>query len=365
MTSNERPIVMFSGSTSVAETRSAGSAPEIALVAPLNLVLSHWRPLVIVPLLFATAAAAYGLLQGSYVAQSAFVSESGNRNQASQLLGLASQFGLNVGPMAENVSPDFYSWLVRSRGMLIEVVNTQYHFSSGGRDTVSGTLVDLYRVSGATPEVRERKAIRKLAANLTVSIDRPSTVLTLRTTARWPALAEAINRRLLDLINTFNVERRQSSAAAQRDFAQRRVQEAQGEVTAAEAAMRDFLLRNRRVANAPDLMLEQARLQRVLTLRQQVLVTLTQSYEQSRVDAVRDTPVITVVEAPEGSARSAAGILRRAILGGVLGFLTALIIVIVREYARRQRDVMPGEYAEFDALWQKTTGLWKRRAGPR
>jgi uncharacterized protein involved in exopolysaccharide biosynthesis len=353
---------MSSGNTSVADEEPAVQAPEIALVAPLNLVLAHWRPLLIVPLLFASAAAGYGLFQRSYVAQSAFVAETGNRGQASQLLGLASQIGINLGNVGENVSPDFYSWLVRSRGMLIEVARTEYRFSpGGGRDSLSGTLMDLYHVSGATPEVRERKAIRKLAANLTVSIDRPSAVLTLRSTAPWPALAEAINRRLLDLINTFNVERRQTSAAAQRDFAGRRVKEAQEEITSAESALRDFLLRNRRIANAPELLLEQARLQRVLTLRQQVLVTLSQAYEQSRVDAVRDTPVITVVERPEGSARSSAGVFRRAVVGGVLGLMAALIFVTVREYARRQRRVMPEEYAEFDARWQKTMGLWKGR----
>ena len=58
---------------------------------------------------------------------------------------------------------------------------------------------------------------------------------------------------------------------------------------------------------APDLKFEEDGLTREISVRQQVFTTLTQIYEQARLEEVRDTPVLMVVEpavqAPKADSR--------------------------------------------------------------
>lgn len=106
-------------------------------------------------------------------------------------------------------------------------------------------------------------------------------------------------------------------------------------------------------------MFQQQRLQKELDLRQQVYTTLAQAYEQARIDAVRDTPVITIIEHPEGSARSAGGVFRNGFLGVIFGAILALGMVVVSEYVTRHRRESPEEYRELDRVWRETIGRLK------
>jgi hypothetical protein len=78
---------------------------------------------------------------------------------------------------------------------------------------------------------------------------------------------------------------------------------------------------------------------------------LAQAYEQARIEEVRNTPVITVVESPELPAihdprgRALMGLLG-IFLGGVLGLLGAF----TREFFARSRVSEPSEYEEFATL---------------
>ena len=71
----------------------------------------------------------------------------------------------------------------------------------------------------------------------------------------------------------------------------------------AENRLAGFLKVNRDYQNAPDLRFQYDRLNREVSIQQQLFVSLAQSFEQAKIDEVRDTPVISVVEAPEVPAR--------------------------------------------------------------
>ncbi|MBI4421981.1 MAG: hypothetical protein HY560_14245 [Gemmatimonadetes bacterium] len=326
----------------------------MSLVAPVIALLRRWRLVLGLPVALAIVAVAYSILTRDYTATSSFVPESPG-GQRSQLGGLALQLGFVFGGAEPAVSVDFYRNLLESRTVLTDATLTRYRFATrpGGRDTLEGALLDLYQIQTKTSEARLRKAETVLTGAVAVSIDRTAGVVTVRTTAPWPALAEQINRRLLTLVNTFNVERRSSSAAAQRDFARERLGEIRAQRQAAEAELRTFLERNRQYRDSPELVFEQARLQKELDLRQQVYTTLAQAYEQARIDAVRDTPLITIIEHPEGSARRAGTVWRNGVLALLFGAILALGIVTVSEYLARQRRESPEEYRELERAWQE------------
>ena len=73
-------------------------------------------------------------------------------------------------------------------------------------------------------------------------------------------------------------------------------------------------------ATRPELNFQQERLQRQVQLQQQLYTTLSQSFEQAKIEEVRDTPVITVVEPPEAPVRpDPRGLVRNAFLTIILG----------------------------------------------
>jgi uncharacterized protein involved in exopolysaccharide biosynthesis len=296
-----------------------------------------------------------------YVSSSSFTPEAQESN-VSRLAGLAAQFGVSLGGGGQIGDPvQFYAELLTSRELLEEAVKTRYRFatSPGGSDSLEGTLVDLYQIEGSRPEDRLRRAVDRLRRDVAVSTYRDAGLVRLRVRARWPELAVALNRRLLDLVSQFNVERRQSQAAAQRRFLERRLEDAKRDLQTAEDDVRRFLERNRRYQDSPELVVEMQRLQRVVDLRQQVFTQLAQAYEQARMDEVRNTPVVTVVENPEGSARRAGNRWLDLVVWVVFGTGLAVLAAYAAESWERYRMAHPDATQHLTALgavlaWRRT-----------
>jgi uncharacterized protein involved in exopolysaccharide biosynthesis len=169
------------------------------------------------------------------------------------------------------------------------------------------------------------------------------------------ARSESIAVRLLELINRFNLESRQSQAAAERRFIEGRVAEARGDLNAAEARLRVFLEGNRAVGNSPQLMLQRDRLTREVTMKQALFTTLSEAYEQARIEEVRNLAVITVIERPfrpvQPDPRGLAG---RVAVALFVGLVAAIFLALCREALRRSRDTQPGNYADVRSELRRT-----------
>jgi uncharacterized protein involved in exopolysaccharide biosynthesis len=96
----------------------------------------------------------------------------------------------------------------------------------------------------------------------------------------------------------------------------------------AENRLQSFMQQNRVYNTAPRLSFEQDRLSREVQNRQQIVNVLAQAFEQAKIDEVRDTPVITILDTPETpAAPDSRGLLTKVIFslffGAALGALTA------------------------------------------
>lgn len=326
-----------------------GDVDRRSLFDLVALVVRYRSLLIGLPLLAAVSAVAFSfLLPRLYTVDSRFIPES-TGPQVSRLAGLAAQFGVDIGGGDAGESVDFYAELLESGDLVRNVVLSEFAFESEpGGDTLRGTLVDLLEVKGDRPEVRVRNAVEELSDLVLVRPDPAAKIVTVRTSAPWPDLAVAINQRLLDQLSEFNLERRQSRAAAEREFLESRLAEAGEDLRAAEADMERFLSENRLYAQSPQLAFEHARRQRRLDLLQQLYISLAQGYEQARVDEVRNTPVITVVDQPRGPAKKTyPNVPVNGLLGLVLGGLVAITVVVVREVVGGARRRDPERYREL------------------
>lgn len=297
-----------------------------------RLIERHRLVMLALPLLVATIAVVYGLARPrQYTSASAFMGASGDLAR-SGLMGLAAQYGFRMPSADVSQSPQFYADLLRSRQVLDSVVNGRYQYRAEDGAVRVGTLADVFESTGETPRLRNENAMLVLDQRTNITVGRETGVVRLSVSTRWPEISSAIASRYLELLNHFNVATRQSRASAERRFTQARLREAEGDLRASEDRLKEFRRLNRRYEGAPALEAENDRLQRDVSIRQQVYSTLLQAYEQARIDEVRDTPVITIVEQPYLPVRpDRRGLLRLAILGALVGAIVAAGYVLLRE----------------------------------
>lgn len=294
-----------------------------------------------------------GLLTPSEYTARAVIFPQAIQDTRLQLAGLAAQFGVSVptgGQGAE--SADFYAEVVKSRDLLQEVVQTNFTFATelDGGDTVRGNLVALYGLD-LEPESRAvRAAAERLANQMNVRAAVNTGLVHIATESEWPGLAVAVNERILELLEEFNVRRRQQSALDERRFVEERMARAREELTAAENELEGFLESNKSRGSA-QLQLEESRLSRAVDLRQQVYTSLAQSYEQVRLEEVRNTPLFTLVEGPSATVReTGAGLVMWTAAGLLLGLALGLTAAFVQYAVDRQLAEDPATYQEFARL---------------
>lgn len=271
-----------------------------------------------------------------------------NAQGAARLSGLAAQFGVTLPGSAIGDPVRLYAELARSRSVLLAVVQKPYAVAvtPGSADSTRGSLLDLLKVPSQGDD-RLRRGMDRLASMMDVSVNRDAGLVLIRVSTRWPELSRAVVRQLLQTMNEVTIVREQARAEREREFIEGRLQEAKSGLDAAEAAASEFLTRNRTYQNSPQLQLDYARLQRRVDLRQQVYATLSQSYEQARLDEVRNTPSFGVVDGPEGPVREASRPVRDAAVWMVVTGGAVLLILLILDWMARFRATSPAAYDDL------------------
>ena len=335
---------------------NGGPGSQRSFMGLLTVALRRRRLLVGLPLGVALVAVALSfVLPKEFEAESQFTPEE-KTELPGQVSDLAAQFGMAMGG-GSGESVDFYAELLQSNELLREVVLTDYDVPvEEGQDTLRGNLVELYGIEGETAEDRVKAAVARLdEEDVRVNTNLSAELVVLNTAAPWPELAESINRRMLDLVNQFNLERRQSRATQEQAFLDERVARSEQELREAEDRLKNFMMSNRQYQESAETLFEYGRLQRRVDHLQQVHSSLAQGLEQARLDAIRNTPVVTVVDAPEGTSRQTAPMpMVNLLLGLVLGGGLALGIVLVGEMMASARRANPGEYTELRDITRDT-----------
>lgn len=332
---------------------------EISLLRFLTVVLRRRGTVVTMTGLAGAIALVVALVaRAPYTATVSFMPQ-GNEPSTSGLAGLAGQFGIQLPQQNSGESPQFYAALVASRKMLAALVDGEYAFevpSEENRvDTLSGALPELLEL-GKPDEawpLRREEAIRWLADEaLSVSVNEEAGIVAVRLTTPWAGLSHALAESLLANVNQFNLETRRSHAAAERTFVSSQLAEAQDSLRRAENRLESFLVDNRQYASSPVLTFQHDRLQRQVTMRQQLYTSLAESYDAARIAEVRNTPVITVLEAPELPVRpDPMWLVLKLVLGLGLGWMLGLLLAFVREASERGRQGREPEYEELSTLW--------------
>jgi uncharacterized protein involved in exopolysaccharide biosynthesis len=319
----------------------------VTLLGLLSVLLRRRHTvLVTVTVTLALVVGATLLRPRTFSSSAAFMPQS--RRAQNGVGGLAAQFGLNVGVGEPSQSPQFYVDILKSRGILDQLAATRFPVHGAPGD--SATLLDQLQVQGETPALRREAGLEELRGRVRTTITQQTGVVGVTFTAPQPALSQQVTARLLELVHRFNLESRRSQASQERQFTASRLAEAREELLASEDRLLVFLQRNRGYSNSPELRFEHDRLEREVSTRQQLFTSLAETYEQARIEEVRDTPVISIVEPPNIPARpDPRGLVRSAALGLLVALALGVMLAFLREYAARSGE-RAEEFQEFDAL---------------
>lgn len=338
---------------------------EIALIEIITALLRNWKALVILPLALAFVVGITSLnRERSYYATATFVPQAAESRSVGGAAALAQQFGVNLGGERAGQSPQFYEDLLRSTTILRRAVEAEYQLPADSLPARKGTLIDYWRLNLVMdPDPAWRRATYRLRSAIATTVRRETGVIELRVTSDRPVMAEQMAARLLELLNDYNLEVRQARGRDEARFTGGRLSESQAELRQAEDSLERFLRQNRDFRNSPELTFQHDRLQRHVLARQEVFAALLRAQEQARIDGMRDTPVLQIIDTPAETAQPMSRkVALRTMIAFILGLIVAVFFALAREFARRARRSNDPQFREFEGL---ARDVWRDIRRPR
>jgi uncharacterized protein involved in exopolysaccharide biosynthesis len=139
---------------------------------------------------------------------------------------------------------------------------------------------------------------------------------------------------MLAELDRFNVESRASQGQATRKFVEKRMEEAQQEMSQAEQALASFRESNVHIGNSPQLRLREERLTREVMGRAELYQLLARQYEMARIEEKRDTPTFSVIDEAKPPVRKYRP---KVLLNTVAALAGALLLQFAFVYVRGRR----------------------------
>jgi uncharacterized protein involved in exopolysaccharide biosynthesis len=357
---------MSAGSPDAFNNGEHRGAP-ITLLSLINAALRRRKLIVLVCVLAVVIAAAKLLIAPrTYDGIASFTP--GTPSSSSTISGLAAQFGVAIPSDNGSQGPAFYAELLQTRPLLQGVIEKQYDVVQDGR-MVKQMLVDYTGLHGADSVQALESAVVGLRSVLDINVSQRTGIVSFRVRQPTRELARQVARNLLDAVADFDVSSRRTAASEERKFTERRLEQVKSELDAAEQRLLDFQRSNRSVQGDPALALRQSRLTREVDQLQSLSGILTQSYEHAKIDEVRDTPTITIIEQPENSVLATrTAVVKKIVTAGALGFVSGLVLAFLTEVMIRDQASDVGEREEFARLKAAVRAEllpWRKRVGGR
>jgi uncharacterized protein involved in exopolysaccharide biosynthesis len=306
--------------------RGAPRDDEMSVIAVLNFLLRYRAMIVSAGLIAMVLVIGISLIvPRHYTAHASFISQT--RRPPTDLSGFAAQLGLSGTFTDAGESPPFYADLIVSNEILSPVADHAY---TVGNSRTPKRLADIFGIRESSPGLTHEATVRRLRSLATAGVVQKTGAVNLSVRARDAGLSYQLVNAILAELNKFNVERRRTQASAERQFTEQRLAESRDELRQAEDALEQFY-RDNRVSSAPHLSLQAERLNREVGLRQQLYSNMMQAYEQARIEEVRDTPLISIVERPTVPVSpDSRNILQRGIIGLVVGIAIGVLLALFR-----------------------------------
>lgn len=207
-----------------------------------------------------------------------------------QFADIAQLAGVNI-PGSEIAR--LYPTIVTSESVLRSVITRKFK-SDKFADSVD--LIHYFELGSTSPERNMSTAIDVMRASLSASFDNRNSVVTISLSMREPQLAADVLNALIGELDRFMRSKRVTSASEQVNWLDVRLKQVQTELGNAEISLKDFRERNRRVADSPDLLMQQGRLMREVDIRNAIVVELKKQYELAKLEEIKNITIVNVLD---------------------------------------------------------------------
>jgi uncharacterized protein involved in exopolysaccharide biosynthesis len=237
----------------------------------------------------------YCLLLPNKYTSVATILPSGSGDDLSSLQDLAgaslAELGLGTLMQASENSSVIFPKVLTSRMLSEQILKEQVNFVHDG-ESKSLTLAEYIDA----PNID--LAIRDLSQLVRVDLDRRTGYITLAVTTEFPELSSGVVKNYLKLLDDYNINHRQSKARENEKFIEKRVAEASVELVLAENELEEFREMNRNYISSsdPELQKELTRLDRDVTVKETIYLTLVKKHELARLEAAKDVPIVQVLD---------------------------------------------------------------------
>jgi uncharacterized protein involved in exopolysaccharide biosynthesis len=233
-----------------------------------------------------------------------------------QFAGIAALAGIDI--PGGDVSR-LYPVIAHSEAVLGRVIQRRYD-----TEEFAGAvnLIEYFELEEDTPEEDYEKALKELRNLMETRYDGKTKTVSLTLEMKESDLSADVLNALVEELDRFMREERTTSASEQARWIGDRLEEIEMELQAAEDSLKEFREKNRRVIDSPDLLLQQARLQREVTVKSTIFVELKKQRELAEIEEIKNVSIVNVLDharAPVKKSRP-----RRA-MNSLIGVLLALI----------------------------------------
>lgn len=241
------------------------------------------------------AAVIISLLLPKYYRSTVVILPETNQGKLAGLGGLsdlASLAGVNVG--GEVSLSKLYPTIVKSEAVLKNVIYQRYRTKSFPD---SANLFKIWDVDEEKPQLAYETMLKSLGDGLDITLDNKTSVLSISILTQEPQLSADIVNSVARELDVFIRTKRTTNASEQRKWIEGRLKEVKVDLEKSENALKDFRENNRRIADSPQLMLEQERFIREVQINSTLYTELKKQYELTKIEEIKNIPIVNVMDA--------------------------------------------------------------------
>lgn len=244
---------------------------------------------------------------------------------AAQKLGSLQQLAASFDVTAGVTSPSqLYPTIILSETVLKPVI--YYKYNTEKYDTVVN-LIQYYEFDDEDENKNYEESLELMREKvISLDVDGETFVITMEVETTEPQLSADVANQIIIQLDTYQRKFRSMNASEQRRFLEGRLEEVKKDLTKAEEALKNFREKNRKIIDSPELLLEQARLQREVDLNSTLYIELKKQYELVKLEEVKNTPVVQVLDAARPPAEESSP--KRAIIVLVAGFMSLVFSTV-------------------------------------
>jgi uncharacterized protein involved in exopolysaccharide biosynthesis len=193
-----------------------------------------------------------------------------------------------------------YPTIIKSESVLKNVIYSRYQTKEYS-DSVN--LIQYWEIKEKSPERDYEVALIALRSLLAITMDTKTSVITMSIETEEPQLSADILNNIINAVEISIRTKRNSNASEKRKWIDSRLVEAKADLSKSENALKVFREKNRMVSGSPQLLLDQERLAREIEINSTIYVELKKQYELARIEEIRTTPIISVLDYGRAAAK--------------------------------------------------------------